>query len=183
MRTNIRFSLAGVLLAACVVQAEQADRTKPMEISSNNGCMMDQVKGVSTCEGNVLIIQGTLRLNAEKVVVTQDQRGNQTLLATGRIVTFRQKMDSKHAWVEGHSTCLNYSSGTNLLVLQGNAVVKEGGNLVMGDVITYNTRSEIYHVTGGIGTGQNKGRVTVILHPKTAASLPSTPNPNSEIIK
>ncbi|MCP1289470.1 MULTISPECIES: lipopolysaccharide transport periplasmic protein LptA [unclassified Chromobacterium] len=184
MKNKLRLLLAGLALAAAsVAHAEQADRTKPMEITSDNGCTMDQIKGVSTCEGNVVIIQGTLRLNADKVVATQDKQGNQTLVATGRIVTFRQKMDGKNEWVEGQSSRLDYSSAANLAVLTGNARVKREGDLVVGNVITYNTQNETYQVTGGTATGPNKGRVTVILQPKNTASQPATAKPASGAAK
>ncbi|XLM19955.1 lipopolysaccharide transport periplasmic protein LptA, partial [Chromobacterium piscinae] len=102
---------------------------KPIEITSDNGCTMDQIKGISICNGNVVVIQGTLRLNADKVVATQDQQGNQTMHATGRIVTFRQKMDRDGGWVEGQSSVLDYDSAKHLVVLTGNARVKRNGDL------------------------------------------------------
>ncbi|OWY37314.1 lipopolysaccharide transport periplasmic protein LptA [Xenophilus sp. AP218F] len=168
-------ALAGVLLlaAAGLVHAEAADRNKPIEITSDNGCTMDQIKGVSTCEGNVVVIQGTLRLNADKVVATQDKQGNQTMVATGRIVTFRQKMDGKNEWVEGQSSRLDYDSAKHLAVLTGNARVKRNGDLVIGNVITYNTENETYQVTGGGANTPNRGRTTVILQPKNNASQPA----------
>ncbi|WP_199155616.1 lipopolysaccharide transport periplasmic protein LptA, partial [Chromobacterium sp. ASV23] len=102
MPNKTRILLAGMLLAAsALVQAEQADRDKPIEITSDNGCTMDQIKGISICNGNVVVIQGTLRLNSDQLTVTQDKQGNQTMHATGRIVTFRQKMDRDGGWVEG----------------------------------------------------------------------------------
>lgn len=184
MKNKFRLLLASLALAAAsFAHAEQADRTKPLEITSDNGCTMDQIKGVSTCEGNVVVIQGTLRLNGDKVVASQDKQGNQTLVATGRIVTFRQKMDGKNEWVEGQSSRLDYSSAANLAVLTGNARVKREGDLVVGNVITYNTQNETYQVTGGTATGPNKGRVTVILQPKNTASQPAAAKPASGAAK
>ncbi|WP_047236968.1 lipopolysaccharide transport periplasmic protein LptA [Chromobacterium subtsugae] len=178
MPNKTRILLASLLLAAsALTHAEQADSTKPMEITSDNGCTMDQIKGVSTCEGNVVVIQGTLRLNAEKVVATQDKQGNQTLQATGRIVTFRQKMDNNGGWVEGQASKLDYSSAGHLAVLTGNARVKRNGDLAIGNVISYDTRSETYQVQGGGAGNAGKGRTTVILQPKNAASQPAAAKP------
>ncbi|MDF0606103.1 lipopolysaccharide transport periplasmic protein LptA [Neisseriaceae bacterium TC5R-5] len=174
MPNKLRLLLLALLLASSsFIHAEQADRNKPLEITSDNGCIMDQINGVSTCEGNVVIIQGTLRVNADKVVASQNKQGQQTLVATGRIVTFRQKLDGKEEWVEGQASRVDYNSAANLAVLTGNARVKRNGDLVIGNVITYNTVSETYQVTGGTASGPNKGRVTVILQPKNTASQPT----------
>ncbi|AUH50210.1 lipopolysaccharide transport periplasmic protein LptA [Chromobacterium sp. ATCC 53434] len=180
MPNKSRIALASLLLAAsALAQAEQADRNKPLEITSDNGCTMDQIKGVSVCTGNVVVVQGTLRLNADKVVATQDKQGNQTLQATGRIVTFRQKMDNNGGWVEGQSSKLDYNSAAHSAVLTGNARVKRNGDLAIGTVITYDTQNETYQVLGGgSGAAAGKGgRTTVILQPKNTASQPAAAKP------
>lgn len=170
--------LLGLLLAGSLLlpmaHAEKADRNKPIEITANTGSL-DQLKGVTTWSGNVVVIQGTLKLNADHVTVTQDKQGNQTMHATGRIVTFRQKMDGKNEWVEGQSSVLDYTSAIHLAVLTGNARVKRGEDLVIGNVITYNTETELYQVNGGPSSAPNKGRVTVILQPKNATPPSSAP--------
>ncbi|WP_046155703.1 lipopolysaccharide transport periplasmic protein LptA [Chromobacterium vaccinii] len=178
MPNNSRILLAGLLLAAsALAHSEQADKTKPIEITSDNGCTMEQTKGVSTCTGNVVVIQGTLRLNADKVVATQDPQGNQTLQATGRIVTFRQKLDNNSGWIEGQSSKLDYDSAKHFAVLTGNARVKRNGDLVIGNVITYDTQSEVYQVIGGGANAGKGGRTTVILQPKNTASQPAAAKP------
>ncbi|AXE28709.1 lipopolysaccharide transport periplasmic protein LptA [Chromobacterium phragmitis] len=178
MPNNTRLLLAGLLLSAVsFAHAEQADRNKPIEITSDNGCTMEQTKGISTCTGNVVVIQGTLRLNADKVVAMQDQQGNQTLQASGRIVTFRQKLDNNGGWIEGQSSKLDYDSAKHFAVLTGNARVKRNGDLVIGNVITYDTQSEVYQVMGGGANAGKGGRTTVILQPKNAASQPAAAKP------
>ncbi|KIA80086.1 lipopolysaccharide transport periplasmic protein LptA [Chromobacterium amazonense] len=175
MPNKTRILLAGMLLAAsALVQAEQADRDKPIEITSDNGCTMDQIKGISICNGNVVVIQGTLRLNADQLTVTQDKQGNQTMHATGRIVTFRQKMDRDGGWVEGQSSVLDYDSAKHLVVLTGNARVKRNGDLSIGNVIRYNTLEETFEVVGGGASASGKGRSVVILQPKKTASQPAS---------
>ncbi|UTH74578.1 lipopolysaccharide transport periplasmic protein LptA [Chromobacterium sp. IIBBL 290-4] len=174
MPNNTRTLLASLLLAAsALAHAELADRDKPVEITSDNGCVMDQIKGVSTCSGNVVVVQGTLRLNSDRLVVTQDKAGNQTLHATGRIVTFRQKMDNNQGWVEGQTSQLDYDSAKNLAVLTGNARVKRNGDLSIGTIIRYNTLDQTYEVVGGGAAAGAQGRTTVIIQPKKTASQPA----------
>lgn len=155
--------LALTLGAAQAAHAEKADRDKPIEISADRG-NLDQLKGVTVWQGNVIIIQGTLKLNADRATVTQDKQGNQTMQATGNQVVFRQKMDGKNEWIEGQSNQLDYNTVTHVAVLTGNARVKRGNDLVIGNVITYNTETELYEVSSGASS--NGGRVTAIIQPK-----------------
>ena len=174
--------LALLALALCVghsAHAEKADRDKPIEISADRG-NLDQLKGVTVWQGNVIIVQGTLKLNADRATVTQDKQGNQTMQATGRQVMFRQKMDGKNDWIEGQANQLDYNTVTHVAVLTGNARVKRGSDLVIGNVITYNTETELYEVSSGASS--NGGRVTAIIQPKprdTTAPAAKKPDGNA----
>ncbi|MBV8680133.1 MAG: lipopolysaccharide transport periplasmic protein LptA [Aquitalea sp.] len=177
-RHHARLALLALsLCAAPAVHAEKADRDKPIEISADRG-NLDQLKGITFWEGNVVIVQGTLKLNADRATVTQDKQGNQTMQATGRLVTFRQKMDGKNEWVEGQSNQLDYNTVSHIAVLTGNARVKRGNDLVIGNVITYNTETELYEVSSGASNG---GRVTAIIQPKPRdSSSPASKKPDGK---
>ncbi|WP_159879212.1 MULTISPECIES: lipopolysaccharide transport periplasmic protein LptA [Aquitalea] len=175
MKNNCRrfIRLAWLALGLCALQtahAEKTDRDKPIEISADRG-NLDQLKGVTVWQGNVIIIQGTLKLNADRATVTQDKQGNQTMQATGRQVVFRQKMDGKNEWIEGQANQLDYNTVTHAAVLTGNARVKRGNDLVIGNVITYNTETEMYDVSSGASS--NGGRVTAIIQPKPRDNTPA----------
>lgn len=164
-----KLAVLGLLVAAVSVPtlAEKADRDKPIEISADNGTL-DQAKGVTVWEGNVIVTQGTLKISADRVVVTRDPQGNQTLQATGKRVNFRQKTDNKDEWIEGQGSRLDYNSVSHQAVLTGAARIKRGEDLVAGEVINYNTETEMYQVNGGAPGTAGKGRVTVILQPKSS---------------
>lgn len=149
------------------VSAEKADREKPIEIAADSG-MLDQLKGITIWRGNVVVVQGTLIVHADEVTVTRDTQGNQTLVALGNPVKFRQKLDNKDEYIDGEGKRVDYTTINNLAVLTGNAQVRRGGDLVVGHVITYNTATEVYEAKSGpTAGGPNRGRVTVILQPET----------------
>lgn len=160
-------------LLAPVVHAEKADRDKPIVINSNRSSL-DQAKGVGQFDGSVVITQGTMVLNADHVTVTRDQQGNQTMLATGHLVTFRQKADDdgshKEVWIKGQARQIDYNTKTHMVVLTTDARVKKADDLLIGNVITYDTETQIYQSQGGPNNSANQGRVTAILQPhkKTA---------------
>ena len=60
--------------AAASALAEQGDRDKPIQIEADRASL-DQLKGVTVYEGNVVVTQGTILLRAAQVTVTQDKNG------------------------------------------------------------------------------------------------------------
>lgn len=160
--------LLALLLSATApaVLAEKADSSKPIEVNADSAAL-DQKQGVNVFEGNVIITQGTLSLRAEKTVATRDAAGRQKLVATGNLVQFRQKLDGQSEYVDGRATRVDYDSSSNTVILTGKAVVTRGKDMVSGEIISYNTVTEVYQVKGqGAGSTAPKGRVTIILQPQ-----------------
>jgi lipopolysaccharide export system protein LptA len=170
MKNNHFLTLALLLgLTTPLAHAEKADREKPIQISADRGSL-DQMKGITEWDGAVVIIQGTMLVHADHVRVTRDAQGNQVLVATGRVVTFKQKADDtgdhKVVWIEGQASRVDYTTINHTVVLTTNARVKKGDDLVIGDVIVYDTETQVYQSRGGGAGTVNKGRVTAILQPQ-----------------
>jgi len=163
----MRHSLMLLLVLGIVCSpafAEKADSSKPIEVNADSASL-DQKQGINVFEGNVIIIQGTLNLRAQKTVATQDASGRQKLLATGSPVYFRQKLDGKNEYVDGNASSVDYDSANNTVILTGKAQVKRGKDVVNGEQISYNTVTEIYQVKGQ-SASNGSGRVTIILQPQ-----------------
>ncbi len=160
---NLSTLCAALLLLATssFALAEQADRTKPIQVTADFGSL-DQKNEITLWKGNVLIVQGTLRFTAAQVIVSRTKDGQQHVVATGSPVTFQQKLDNTPDLVKGRGAKVTYGSKTNVVVLTGNAQVSRGGDVVTGNQITYNTVTEFYTVDSGA-----KQRVSVILQPST----------------
>ncbi|MDO4434163.1 MAG: lipopolysaccharide transport periplasmic protein LptA [Alysiella sp.] len=161
----LKFTLFTLYLSGSLhVWALESDRKQPIEIEADQGSL-DQKNQVTVFSGNVLIKQGSLNIQAQTVRVTQDNSGNQTMTATGSPVRFSQALENKGT-VMGEGNKVEYASSTNVVKLLGNAKVQRGGDLAQGEVITYNTRTEVYTVLGGNAAGNKNGRrVTVIIQP------------------
>lgn len=154
-----------ILLAGSLnAYALESDRNQPIAIEADQGSL-DQKNQVTTFSGNVIIKQGSLNIRAASVRVSQDKSGNQTMHAEGSPVKFGQQLENK-GYVEGQGNKVEYASATGLVKLSGNAKVQRGGDVAIGEVITYNMRTEVYTVLGGNVTGTKKGgRVSVIIQP------------------
>jgi lipopolysaccharide export system protein LptA len=153
---------AALILPAA--QAERADREKEVVLLADKG-LADDNRKVSTFEGNVVITQGTMRVTANKV--TLSEKGTfKCYVAQGAPVTFRQKRDNVDEWVEGFAERAEFDDQTDVLKLFNRARVKSGQNEITGDFISYDMRREVAEVTGG----------------QSGKPLPSTPDQRVKVI-
>ncbi len=173
--------LLGILLIGhvCAAHAEKADRSKPIYIESDRMNLDDAIH-VSTFEGKVKLTQGTLRLTAAKVVVTEDVAGNKFCVATGRLASFRQKREAIDEYVEGYGERIEYNSQSDTVDFYVRARVKRGLDDVRGDHITYSTQTEIFHVSGRPLSGRpESGRVRATIQPKDKDAQTTPPKNNA----
>lgn len=156
----IRLLSAVLLLSGSLsAHALESDRKQPIAIEADQGSL-DQKNQTTVFSGNVLIRQGSLNIQAQSVRVSQDKNGNQTMSAQGNPVRFGQQLENKD-YVEGQGNRVEYSSLTNVVRLNGNAQIKRGGDVVKGESISYNTRTETYEVRGN----KSGKRISVVIQP------------------
>lgn len=172
LRNNLPLKLVALSLfcVAGLAHAETADRDKPLHLVSDS-MTLDDAKQTSTFEGHVELTQGTLRIVAEKVVVVEDKQGYQHLTSTGAPASFRQKMEGSDEYAEGFGERIEYDTRTDKVDFYKNARVTRGQDEVMGEYITYNSKTEIFQARGKpIVTGDkptNTDRVRAVIQPKS----------------
>lgn len=158
-------ALAVLIAASASAFALESDRSKPIEIEADEGSL-DQANQVTMFSGNVVIKQGTLNIRAGSVRVSRDSKGQQLMKASGSPVRFSQTLDGNKGTVNGQASNVEYSSASGIVKLTGNAKVQRGGDRAEGASITYNTRTEVYNVSGSKGAvGRAGKRVTVVIQP------------------
>lgn len=162
-----------LLVLSVSVQAEKADRSKPVHLEADN-VTLDDVRKLSVFQGNVLLIQGTLMMRADRIEATQNDDGLQKVAATGKPVSFRQKRDGVDEYIEGFADNIEYDGVQSMLRLQGNARLRKGGDEIRGSVISYDAKTEFYKVAGQQNTPGSSGRVKVIIRPKAKAEQPGS---------
>jgi lipopolysaccharide export system protein LptA len=180
--------LATLALATAPAWADRSDRDQPVHLEANR-LTVDEAKKVQILEGNVQLVQGTLTIRAEKLVVTQDANGFQKGIAYaggGRLATFRQKREGKNEYVDGEAERIEYDSKADKAELFDKAHIKSGLDEVQGQYISYDAKTENYLVTGGSPlAGSTKSgkqeRVHAVIQPKNRdpgkAAPPASPNP------
>ncbi len=164
-------SIFTVLLALLSIQAlaEKADREKPIEIEADTVTSND-AKKTSIYSGNVVLIQGTLRIKGDKLVVREDSAGFQHGTSYGNPTTFRQKREGKDEYIEGSAQRIEYDGRMDKVQLFTKAWVKRANDIVHGDYIMYDANAEYSEVIGGGPKAATPatpgGRVKAIIQPK-----------------
>ena len=159
------FLLANFILIP-VVFALEGDKSQPISIESNSG-FYDDKKGLSIYKGEVIIIQGSMRLEADKLVVYLENREIQKMVATGNPVKFKQTPEEGKEDVRGNSLIAEYYPESKLLIMMQEAIVWQGENSTASERIEYNRISEV--LKAGDAESATK-RVRVILQPKSGKS-------------
>ena len=165
--------LFGLLLSVQVVLAEQADRTKPVNIEADS-VDMDDLHKVGLYLGNVVLTQGTLLLRADKIQVHQDADGFSTAVAFGNPVYFRQKQDGVDEYVEGYASRIDLDNKQNTLLLTGHAILKKGADELHANTMLYNTVTQHFwaKIDPNVLPGVAPNRVRTAIFPKTMNQAP-----------
>lgn len=170
MNLSAKSALFGLLLLVWsnLLHAENEDRNKPIHLESDS-VIIDDAKKTSVFEGKVQLTQGTLLIQADRLVITQDKEGHEHYTATGKLASFRQKHEGSDEYIEGYGQRIEYDTRAETVDFYGKARVKRAQDDVQGDHIAYSTRTEIFQVSGGTTSAEDpmQGRVHAVIQPKT----------------
>ncbi len=136
--------------AAIGFQGLRQDPSTPIEVGSDE-LTVDQARGAATFTGNVVAVQGAMRLAAGSVTVEYDREGGgiRRLVASGG-VTFATGAEAAEAREA------DYDVTTGALVLSGGVVLTQGPATITGDRLRADLRA---------GTGRMEGRVRTVFRP------------------
>lgn len=146
--------------ASGIALAKSSDRNAPMDIGADwSSCGLG---GNMSCEmrGNVVITQGTLKINAAQGNFNQTGGRPSKARLTGG-VTMSQQMDDGTP-VNTKSSTVDYDFSTEIVILTGNVVLTQPRGTLRGERVVYNMRNG--QVQSG---GKGNGRVHMTIQPKT----------------
>lgn len=170
------------------VLAEKADRDQPVNLEADR-ITVDDANKLHILEGKVKLIQGTLIIHCEKLVVRQDAAGFQQGTATGGaggLARFRQKREGKDEYIDGEAERIVHDARNDKTEFFQRAMVRSGADEVHGQYISYDGHTENYLVTGGTAGDKSPGqRVHAVIQPKSrpaatpATIAPTVPGPGT----
>jgi len=150
--TKTHFAFCFLALALAIspqALALKSDRDQPAQIEADE-TEIDFKTGVRTLTRNVLVVQGTLRIKADKLVATYDKKGQLVkAVANGSLARFKQRPDDQPDDVEGWGKKIVVDYPTNTLTLIGKAALKQGATTATGSEIVYNMATDKLKIKGG----------------------------------
>ncbi|SAI23370.1 lipopolysaccharide transport periplasmic protein LptA [Bordetella ansorpii] len=176
--------LGALLLAAACAQAQAAQPAQqedPSTLILSDTLHYDDIKRQSVFTGNVVLTRGLMKLNADKLEVNEDAKGNQHGVATankGKMVTLRQERPETFETIEGVGLRAEYDGGSSQFDLIGQAVVTrficgKPFDVIRGQRVRYNDKTGTYEAEGGPNSSAPGGRVRSLAEPraKTEAAI------------
>jgi len=153
--------LAAICLAACLAGPALAqvdigfggvahDGSQQVEVTADS-LEIDQTNGNAVFEGNVVVVQGDLRMAAARIEVIYAAGGSsrsvQEVIASGGVLVTRGEDAAEGAEAR-------YAVETGMLTLSGDVLVTQGPTAIAGDRMVVNMET---------GNGTVDGRVRTVL--------------------
>lgn len=163
------FALAIATATASVCLAKSSDRSQPMDINSDRSdCSLNDNEQCKFM-GNVVITQGTLRIESSNAVIHRENGESSRAVLTGSPVKLTQKLDNGSTF-NANATTVDYNLANETVILTGSVSVDQPGRGSMA------SQKIIYDLkTGRVESGgTGSGRVSLRMLPKSAKS----PTPN-----
>ncbi len=156
--THVGTTLAVTMLAATLpayVHAEKADRDKPLFFEADHGEELTSTTGAETrmLQGNVLITQGTLHINAHKLILQRDQEGfrfGEAFGSTTKQASFKQKREGKEDFIEAFADRVEYDEKNGIVQLFSKVQVTTGQGEFTSEYARYNLNNDEFKLDGSI---------------------------------
>lgn len=160
-----------LILSFSQTMALSTDREQPIQIEADKATI-DNMKGTAVYEGNVIVMQGSIRLNAATVTLNyNDQNDIEKVVAMGQPTHFKQRLDSGEE-IKAKAKEMEYNAVKDMLHLRVEAELRKERNgedtyTSTAPRITYDTQRGI--ITADKGKNK-KGRITMTLKPQPQSS-------------
>lgn len=147
------------------------DAEQPIHIEGDDA-QIDQNNETITYTGSVEIVQGTLRVQGDKMVVKV--KGEQVVRITtvGSPARYQQQLEDNEGQVKAHADTIIYHTAEERIYLNGAAMLTQHGNELQGESIRY----DIVKGQVDASAGDTDSRVRMQLEPQSRTPKTSTPS-------
>lgn len=120
--------------------ALSTDKQQDIEIEADSA-EMDDLKGITIYRGDVVVIQGSIRMTGHTMTVYFDDNGDMELvIMQGTPATYRQLPDDSDNYDEAEALQMEYYALKDYIILKEKALVtKPDGSTMSGKRIDYDT--------------------------------------------
>lgn len=131
----IAATVLSVALAPAAVGLPE-DRLKAIEITAERA-ERNELEGYTIYSGAVVLEQGSLRIEADRVTIFHDREAADRIVAHGEPATLRQQPALDRGPVTASARRIVYERSRELIVLRESASIEQEGAVVTGESIQY----------------------------------------------
>ena len=154
------------LLVAIIVtlplsaQGLPEDSNQTIKIESD-AAESNQSTGLTEYSGNVVIRQGSMAINADKVTIYYAEGKVNRILSIGKPASFRHQLQADESTVIADGEIIDYLLTEDTVNLQKSASLARNGSLVTGDMIFYDIKNGTWKANGN--NRGNKKRIQLVI--------------------
>ena len=161
-RAGLVLLAAALALVPAIAPALPSDANQPIQIEGDDA-KIDQINETIVYTGNVEVVQGTLRVWGDKMIVKISGDQVKQITTLGGPARYSQQLEGNQGKVNAHANSIVYYTAQERIFLNGDASLKQKGNALQSESIRYNI------VSGKVdaSAGEKPGRVRMQLAPQT----------------
>lgn len=171
LRNRLNNWLSGaLLLASLTAQALPEDWQQEIVIVSDTA-QMDRRTGVVIYQGSVVLTQGSLRIESDRLTVTRVNDALDMAVAEGRPARYQQTVSTEQQPTHAEANRIEYRAGQRSALLTGNARLEQDGNEIRGDRILYDMTAEVVTASApenSDNSTETPQRIRVVIQPQSA---------------
>lgn len=169
-----RNNLTSLLFAALAafsgnIQALPEDVQQEMTILSNSA-ELDRKAGLVVYKGNVVLTQGTLKIESDRLLILRNGNVLEKAVAEGKPARFQQQISADQGITHAEGDRIDYFAVRKEVHLSGNARMEQERNEFSGEKITYDMANEKVVAKSSLGNGSAEKtgkRIKVVIQPET----------------
>ncbi len=151
-----------LLLPLSPVWALESDRNQPITIDADTA-ERDELAGTITYSGNVQMAQGSMRIDADKIIIYNNKDKVTKIIARGKPAQYQQQPSEDVGKVIAKAHTIEYRIDQESLRLIKEASLQQEGTSLSGTRIEYDVRKSVVKASGN----QNQQeRVRMVIPPK-----------------
>ena len=145
------------------------DKDQPIYIKARS-IEHNEKTGVTLYLGNVSLKQGSIQINADRLIVRARHNKTEFIEAYGNPVTFHQRLDNNEEDIHATASRAEYDAIRKLLDLYGDVSFRQGGDVFRGRIAHYDMNEKRLSARGDAASN---GRVFAVIRPGKQSSQPS----------
>jgi len=156
MHLKILLTLILATMMNCAL-ALSTDKQQDIEIEADTA-EMDDIKGITIYRGDVVVIQGSIRMTGHTMTVYFNENDDMELvIMQGKPATYRQLPDDSKVYDEAEALQMEYYALKDYVILIDKALVTQEGLRFSGSRIEYDTVLSQVKAKGSTKTTKGDG--------------------------